>query len=56
MLLEEQRLIHEDLERLEEAIAERLLEDPKHVSLSHPCPRGRLAKLLIDSRSTRTRP
>lgn len=31
MLLEEQRLIHEDLERLEEATAERLLEDPKHV-------------------------
>lgn len=39
MLLEEQRLIHEDLERLEEAIADRLLEDPTHVSrtvyLSH---------------------
>ncbi|KAF2467939.1 splicesome-associated protein [Lindgomyces ingoldianus] len=31
MLLEDQRLLHEDLERLEEAIAERLLEDPKHI-------------------------
>lgn len=32
MLLEDQRLLHEDLERLEDAIADRLLEDPKHVS------------------------
>ncbi|ORY19142.1 hypothetical protein BCR34DRAFT_552625 [Clohesyomyces aquaticus] len=31
MLLEEQRLLHEDLERLEDAIAERLLDDPKHI-------------------------
>ena len=31
MLLEDQRQIHEDLERLEDAIAERLLEDPPHV-------------------------
>lgn len=31
MLLEDQRLIHEDLERLEDAIADRLLEDPKHI-------------------------
>ncbi|KAF2279927.1 uncharacterized protein EI97DRAFT_429697 [Westerdykella ornata] len=30
-LLEDQRLLHEDLERLEDAIAERLLEDPKHI-------------------------
>ncbi|PSN75302.1 hypothetical protein BS50DRAFT_541244 [Corynespora cassiicola Philippines] len=30
MLIEDQRLIHEDLERLEDAIAERLLEDPPH--------------------------
>jgi hypothetical protein len=34
MFLEEQRLIHEDLERLEEAIAEQLLEDPKHVGIN----------------------
>lgn len=32
MLLEDQRQIHEDLERLEDAIADRLLEDPPHVS------------------------
>jgi splicing factor 3A subunit 3 len=31
MILEEQRLIHEDLERLEDAIADRLLEDPKYI-------------------------
>jgi len=34
MFLEEQRIIHEDLERLEDAIAERLLDDPPHVSSS----------------------
>jgi splicing factor 3A subunit 3 len=32
MLLEEQRQIHEDLERLEDASADLLLEDPPHVS------------------------
>jgi hypothetical protein len=31
-LLEEQRQIHEDLERLEDASADLLLEDPPHVS------------------------
>lgn len=31
MLLEEQRQLHEDLERLEDAAAERLLEDPPHI-------------------------
>ncbi|KAJ4352914.1 Pre-mRNA-splicing factor sap61 [Ascochyta clinopodiicola] len=31
MLLDEQRQIHEDLERLEDAVAERLLEDPPHI-------------------------
>jgi len=34
MVLEEQRLLHEDLERLEQAVADRILEDPKHVSIS----------------------
>jgi splicing factor 3A subunit 3 len=33
MILEDQRQTHEDLERLEDAIAERLLEDPPHVCL-----------------------
>ncbi|KAF1847700.1 uncharacterized protein K460DRAFT_392979 [Cucurbitaria berberidis CBS 394.84] len=37
MLLEDQRQLHEDLERLEDAIAERLLEDPPHI-------RNRLAR------------
>ncbi|KAF2125572.1 splicesome-associated protein [Dothidotthia symphoricarpi CBS 119687] len=31
MLLDEQRQIHEDIERLEDAVAERLLEDPPHI-------------------------
>jgi len=42
MLLEDLRNTREDLERLEQAIAERSLEDPKHVSFhplrcSHSC-------------------
>jgi hypothetical protein len=32
MLLEEQRYIHEDLERLEQGIADRMSDEPKHVS------------------------
>ncbi len=31
MLLEDQRYIHEDLERLEQGIADRMSEEPKHV-------------------------
>ncbi|KAF2746171.1 hypothetical protein M011DRAFT_487673 [Sporormia fimetaria CBS 119925] len=31
MLVEDQRVLHEDLERLEDAIAELLLDDPKHI-------------------------
>lgn len=31
MLLEDQRLLHEDLERLEDAIADRLLDDPRQI-------------------------
>lgn len=34
MLLEEQRYLHEDLERLEQGIADRCRENPKHVSTS----------------------
>lgn len=33
MLYEDLRMIHEDVERLEQAIADRVLEDPKHVSM-----------------------
>lgn len=32
MLIEEQRFLHEDLERLEQAISDRYADDPKHVS------------------------
>ena len=35
MLIEDQRFLHEDLERLEQAIAERVAEDPKNVGLPH---------------------
>jgi len=38
MLLEDQRFIHEDLERLEQAIAERVAEEPRNVSLAHSAP------------------
>ncbi|RDW78283.1 C2H2 and C2HC zinc finger-1 [Coleophoma crateriformis] len=31
MLLEEQRYLHEDLERLEQGISDRVAEDPKHI-------------------------
>ncbi|KAI4211852.1 MAG: hypothetical protein LQ351_005343 [Letrouitia transgressa] len=31
MLLEEQRFLHEDLERLEQAISDRIQDDPKHI-------------------------
>lgn len=34
MVLEEQRFIHEDLERLEQAIADRVVDEPRNVSLS----------------------
>lgn len=34
MLLEDQRFIHEDLERLEQGVADRMGEEPKHVSFA----------------------
>jgi hypothetical protein len=53
MLLDEQRQIHEDLERLEDAIAERLLEDPPHVC--HSCAlHCRQTDVHVDSRPSRT--
>lgn len=33
MLFEDLRTIHEDLERLEQGVADRMLEDPRHVSM-----------------------
>jgi splicing factor 3A subunit 3 len=32
MILEEQRFLHEDLERLEQGISDRVIEDPRNVS------------------------
>jgi splicing factor 3A subunit 3 len=32
MILEEQRFLHEDLERLEQGISDRVAEEPRHVS------------------------
>ncbi len=32
MILEEQRFLHEDLERLEQGIADRIGDEPRHVS------------------------
>jgi len=57
MLYEDLRSIHEDAERLEQAIADRTLEEPKHVSasycvLTHPGEAYR----LIDPQQTRSRP
>lgn len=35
LVLEEQRYIHEDLERLEQGVADRIRDEPKHVSKSY---------------------
>lgn len=35
MIYEDLRSIHEDIERLEQAVADRILDEPKHVSISH---------------------
>lgn len=35
MLLEDQRFIHEDLERLEQGIADRVIDDPRNVRDLH---------------------
>jgi splicing factor 3A subunit 3 len=32
MILEEQRFLHEDLERLEQGISDRVAQEPRHVS------------------------
>jgi splicing factor 3A subunit 3 len=51
MLLEDQRQLHEDLERLEDAAAELLLEDPPHVGTTLPP----VATALLTSRQIRDR-
>ncbi|OCK79538.1 hypothetical protein K432DRAFT_405503 [Lepidopterella palustris CBS 459.81] len=68
MILEDQRLLHEDLERLEQAIADRVLEEPKHIRdrlsrdhqianfLSHIQDQSsRLLKIYEDPEQERTR-
>jgi len=42
MLIEDQRLIHEDLERLEQAVSDRILEEPKNVSKQKPITHAKL--------------
>lgn len=44
MLIEDQRFIHEDLERLEQGISDRVTEEPRNVCLYPP---------LLTSRSFR---
>ena len=51
MLLEDQRQIQEDLERLEDAVAELLLEDPPHVGMSM----APVVSLRLTYRQTRDR-
>lgn len=36
MRVEEQRFLHEDLERLEQGISDRVAEDPRHVRTTNP--------------------
>ena len=36
MLIEDQRFLHEDLERLEQGISDRIAEDPRNVSRVRP--------------------
>ncbi|OCL02974.1 hypothetical protein AOQ84DRAFT_348393 [Glonium stellatum] len=68
MILEDQRVLHEDLERLEQAIADRVLEEPKHIrdrlSRDHQIARflshiqdqsTRLLKIYEDGEGERTR-
>lgn len=50
MLLEEQRFLHEDLERLEQGISDRVAEDPRHVRIaSHVI--SSITNSVADSRS-----
>jgi splicing factor 3A subunit 3 len=53
MILEDQRQIHEDLERLEDASAELLLDEPKNVSCSVPVASRVLTSSQIRARLAR---
>src|SRR5690349_12847647 len=52
LVLEEQRYIHEDLERLEQGIADRIRDEPRHVS-SSKCLINRLLTVQIRDRLNR---
>lgn len=57
MLLEDQRFLHEDLERLEQGISDRVLEDPRHVRItllipSRKEPTDSDCRYVIDSAAT----
>ena len=45
LILEEQRYVHEDLERLEQGIADRIRDDPKHVRFANQSSVGCLSNL-----------
>nr|POE87443.1 pre-mrna-splicing factor sap61 [Quercus suber] len=55
MLYEDLRFVHEDIERLEQAVADRVLDDPKHVSTSslRPLCRDMTYNLQIRNRLVR---
>ena len=53
MILEEQRFLHEDLERLEQGISDRVAEEPRHVSAGEPQYRNSLTAYQIRERLNR---
>jgi splicing factor 3A subunit 3 len=53
MLIEEQRFLHEDLERLEQGISDRIAEDPRNVPQSPLNPYSQLTSLQIKDRLNR---
>jgi hypothetical protein len=53
MILEEQRFLHEDLERLEQGISDRVAEDPRHVNNAFHVERAKL--IVAESRQTESR-
>ena len=57
MLHEDLRYIHEDVERLEQAIADRVRDDPKHVRLTCNLQDPQMQSLqLTDPKQTGSRP
>jgi hypothetical protein len=59
MLIEEQRFLHEDLERLEQGISDRMAEDPRNVIALVPSPQSQsilTSFVTIDKRPIKSRP